>query len=960
MKQLSFFKSGIGLLLLFAFLYLHWPQAVMAQITTTPGVSLAEIKNKLTGAGVTIQNVEVVCPVGAYGSFRTTNRRGEIDSVCLGNEGIILTTGRANDAPRIVSDNASFTSGGTVGHPLMDSLAESITRDGCFIKFEVIPAGDTIRFNYTFGSEEYPEFVGAGFNDVFGFFISGPNPSGGSYVNRNLAVLPASAVPGGIVSIDNVNATTNSDYFYTNALAGPVRGRNIVYDGLTRCLVAIAHVIPCERYTIWLRIADAGDASFDSGVFVEKVSSSTIDISTNVDMVWDAGYTESGGACTPPTFTLSRGGGTSVPETYNFTYGGSAVTNAVVNPALFPTTTTLDIGVSDFAFDIAPIIYPNIDANGDTLRIYVYDRCNVEPFDSTDVIFSPPLRLGSTPEAIMDTVRICAGDTARIYSKRTYPFYTWHNGETDSLFTFTSLIPGTDTLVWLEVRNAADRSVACMSRDSMVIRVVPKTIFDLGDTVRRCEGDGPVVLNAGHPSHIPGVIQYEWFTLNTVSGVLTPTGGTASTENVLFSPGTDSVRRFYVVEVTDTLSKCVAYDTTAVVFHVKPISTLTISDADSSICQGETVTFTVASARAERYSFFVNGVLVQGPLATTTYTTSALNNGDVVSVIAYNIVGSLTCERAGPSIPVSVRPRPPVNILYGGVPTSLINLCDSSGAQSVTALHPLHGPTIKYQWNNITAGPPVPITTTPTLTVSSFGLSTIYEVVVTDTSSAARCSSRDTITVNFRPNPIAIINFAGMPEDSIVACNDTGSKTLSALHPSHTALIRYQWADITGGGYTIVSTSPTYVASSFSSTKVYELTVLDSAFITQCKSRDTIVVELNTNPIAQIKYGAATPTVINLCDSVGSALLVGTDPSHTAGVRYVWNELIAGVPTQVGNSGTFLADELSSMRTYELIVIDSGKTTYCQRRDTIMVNFNTNPVATIKHLGISKDTVRLC
>jgi hypothetical protein len=84
------------------------------------------------------------------------------------------------------------------------------------------------------------------------------------YVNVNVALIPSTTTP---VSINNVNAVTNPMY-YVNNNASP----NIEYDGLTTTLTASKPVTACATYNIKLMVADAGDSSYDSAVFLKASS----------------------------------------------------------------------------------------------------------------------------------------------------------------------------------------------------------------------------------------------------------------------------------------------------------------------------------------------------------------------------------------------------------------------------------------------------------------------------------------------------------------------------------------------------------------------------------------------------------------------------------------------------------------------------------------------------------------
>jgi len=228
------------------------------------------IQQVLIGNGVTVSNITFTGDVQAIGKFyngATTN---------LGlQSGVIMTSGNATLA---IGPNNSGSSGFNntgVSDPQLASLVTTAIHDAAVFDFDFVPIADTVSFRYVFGSDEYEEFVGSNYNDVFGFFISGPNPAGGNYTNLNMAMIPGTSNP---VSINNVNQGMNTSYYFNND-----NGITIQYDGMTVILEAWAVVTPCVTYHFKAAIGDAGDGVYDSGVFLEEGSFSTnaVQISTN-------------------------------------------------------------------------------------------------------------------------------------------------------------------------------------------------------------------------------------------------------------------------------------------------------------------------------------------------------------------------------------------------------------------------------------------------------------------------------------------------------------------------------------------------------------------------------------------------------------------------------------------------------------------------------------------------------
>ena len=193
---------------------------VSAQLTVTTQLSEVQVTDLLEGLGVTVTNVDINCPGDALGHFMGASELGI-------NQGIVLTTG---SAAAVAGPSSSFASSGamTAGDEDLELWVGQPTFDACALEFDCIPIGDTLEFNFAFGSEEYPEFAFSAFNDVFGIFMSGPGITG-PYSNNaeNIAWVPGTNVP---VSINNVNEAENSVFYHNNE---DPPGQYLAYDGFT-------------------------------------------------------------------------------------------------------------------------------------------------------------------------------------------------------------------------------------------------------------------------------------------------------------------------------------------------------------------------------------------------------------------------------------------------------------------------------------------------------------------------------------------------------------------------------------------------------------------------------------------------------------------------------------------------------------------------------------------------------
>jgi len=230
-------------------------------MTINSGANAATLATSINGKGVTLANPVKVAP----NAYTATFTNGDKTNIGI-KSGIILSTGVAAAINGVASNNANSNSNGT-GYSLLDPLAGAPTYDASRIELDVVPNSSTLQMNYVFGAEEYPDYVGTPYNDAFGFFLTGPNPSGGNYVNENFAVLPSTNIPISVNTINdgylNEGPCMNCSYYIDNST-----GNSIKYNGFTTPITSSVKVTPGASYHLIIAIADGNDGNQDAALLI--------------------------------------------------------------------------------------------------------------------------------------------------------------------------------------------------------------------------------------------------------------------------------------------------------------------------------------------------------------------------------------------------------------------------------------------------------------------------------------------------------------------------------------------------------------------------------------------------------------------------------------------------------------------------------------------------------------------
>ena len=689
--------------LLFVTIYFFFSGS--AQIAVTANSNGNALAQYLAGNGVTISNIVINCPTGASGFFSN----GQNSSLGM-TTGIVLTSGSVdsisgpNDLGYSGADNLS------PGDPDLESLTSSTTHDACTLEFDMQVLSDSVEFKYIFGSDEYPEYVCSNYNDVFGFFISGPGIVG----SQNIALIPGTATA---VSINSVNpgvAGANAGLGTCTSLAysayynangdGTTAPQNanpfyIQYDGFTTILTAKKKGLQaCQTYHLKIGVADAFDGVYDSGVFLlaNSLTSNYVGIDsvdTDVPTITDAIE-----GCVNGRIRLHLQDTLSQNITVHFQIGGTATNGIdythIADSIVIPAGDTL------VTININPITDALVEGT-ETVKIYLLLACNNQPYDSAVLNILDSISVPVAPNA-----SICTGDQVQLQATGATT-YAWTPAVGLSATNIANPI-ATPTVT--TVYKCTTTVGICVSFDSLTITVIPPPF-----TVNA----GPDLASCTNPSvQINALVTGTTYNGNPFVYDWTPNVGLSDTAilNPTASPVTPTS---YIIQVTS--GTCIRRDTVNVA-----IGSIQITDTSTNeTCYGlNDGTASVTSAiGANPITYIWN----------TTATSASISNlaGGIYTVTITDNSGCST------SASLNVASAPVFTVSAGNDVIDCVNPSVQINA-GVTG-NPVNGNPFVYSWTPV-AG----LTSINTLsTIASPATPTYYVIQVT----TGPCIARDTVHI---------------------------------------------------------------------------------------------------------------------------------------------------------------------------------------------------------------------
>ena len=682
-------------------------------------------------------------------------------------EGLVLSTGGlvSIEGPNRGGSQVTSVLSNTLSDPDLQALLASggSVTNVTVLTFNFVPTSRVIQFRYIFASEEYLDYVADVYNDVFGFFISGPGISG----NQNIARLPTTTTGTNVVSINNVNGgkvtyanhncptganvispAVNRQYYINNPMVSSTCGTitnpynnlppaevarmmSMEFNGRTVALTASATVTPCQTYTLKLAVGNVFDQAVQSGVFLEAYSLDTDERIINygngirgLDVVYRG--------CATNYFVVTRPNPDPTPSTVTLTYGGTAINGVDVNFQFnpLPTSVVIPAGATSVMVQYAIPGTPNTDkiftitascpcpgTGSYTKTIYIYNASG--PSDM--VVVTTPACPGTNSGRIFVDATTGSG----VYEISIDGGTTWFQSDGGPTG-FLGLAAGTYTI---RIRDKG--SCASFLRTGIVIGTASTVSAGANQT-----GCSNVFTMTAQPLR-PGQSGH-W---TVVSGAATVTDILNPRTNVTIS-GTSATLRWTLSYSED----CQVSGT--VTLTRQTAASVTLAANSTAVCSGSpsTLTATVVGANLASTTYtWYRGTTSLGTTAANTYSTGALTATGSYSVQ----INDGSCTGTSNTVTVTVNPVPPLPT----VPNTSATLCHNATAPTIAALtgaSVTNSSSYTLRFYNSAGSTITGTTTVPTTTVGT----QTYSVAQHQTSTGCE-SNRTTVTVVVQALPAA-------------------------------------------------------------------------------------------------------------------------------------------------------------------------------------------------------------
>jgi len=507
----------------FLLLFLLVGNYAMAQLNINTSLTANQLMQNFIGGGVTVFNVVYTGGNASKATFTNGNNTN------LGlDEGIILCSGNAtnidNPATFFMSNNLS-----QAGDATLNSINNGTsTFDAAVLEFDFIPVCDSVKFKYVFGSEEYPHSICSQYNDVFAFFITGPNPAGGNYSNHNIALIPGTNL---LVSVNSVNlgvpgpglsaagclSLGYANYYVDNLGLG---GTTIAFGGFTTPLTARCKVVKDSVYHMKIAVADGHNAIYDSGVFLEAYSFSSNVLTVNThytDTILGQNAIE---GCSEAIVSFIAPANVTSPTTITYTIGGTATNGADYTTA--GNSVTIPAGHDSTGLVIHPLADENTEGPETVILTITYNCITI--IDTIYIIDKVPLQVVSGND-----MATCAGNPVVLgaaASGGVAPVsYAWSGGAgtSDSVL----IAPSATTTYTVTVTDHC----ATTATDNVQVAVTPYPVLAVAaDAADICSGT-PASISAS------GADDYIWIPGNLTGPAISVSPASTTTYTVTGSAG---------------------------------------------------------------------------------------------------------------------------------------------------------------------------------------------------------------------------------------------------------------------------------------------------------------------------------------------------------------------------------------------------------------------------------------